>query len=97
MMNYSIRFTDVFEKDLETKGYKLVSCEPFGKQLRSCQAWINDGTIENIETGEIKNIKILQSYYTLVSYILDGVCYHCGKWSVTTSKQQSWFACGYWS
>ena len=91
MLNYSINHTEDLERVLNEKGYRLLSYDFFGQQLRNCQAWIIEGSIESMNDGDVESIYILQSYNTLVAFILDGVCYRCGRWSTTTSKQTTWF------
>ena len=87
MLNYQIIHTDALEKTLERNGYELVSYTPSGAQLRSMQAWEINADVEDMRTGEIITIKVLQSYQTLVAYKMNGITYPCGKWSRTTSKQ----------
>lgn len=53
------------------------------KAIDSCQAWVL--------TDENGN-KYLQSYNTIVSVKFAGEdVHHLGKWSITTSKHQSYF------
>lgn len=53
------------------------------KQLRTCQAWVLTDRF---------GVKWLQSYHTIVSKAVNGIITHLGKWSVTTSRQQTWFS-----
>lgn len=87
MMQYKIRYTQELEETLEENNFKLISYEPKGKQIRSMQCWEIKGEAEEQNTGEIRQIKILQSYETLVAYKMNDKVYRCGHWSSTTSKQ----------
>ena len=87
MLNYQILHTDALEDTLNTNGYRLLKFEPFGLQINNCQAWEIDGEVEDMTTGEVLHVDILQSYNTLVAYRLNGAVTRCGKWSTTTSKQ----------
>ena len=89
MLNYQIISIDALENTLKENGYRLISFERFGPQLRSMQAWTIDGEVEDLNTGEVLPIEILQSYYTLVAYKLNGKAVRCGRWSTSTSKQST--------
>lgn len=91
MKQYAIYNTTALENTLKENGLRLISFSDRGRQLNSCQAWTVSGEVEDQTTGEVLPIDILQSYYTLVSYKLNGQAVRCGRWSTTTSRQQSWF------
>lgn len=55
------------------------------EQLGSKQAW----AVRDTANG----IVCLQSYHTIVSYKAGDETVHLGRWSVTTSRHQSEFAC----
>lgn len=88
MLNYSITNYRDMEEMLKEMGYSLESS--FTKkpvQLDSKQAWVHDVTIKELKNSLYKNVKMLQSYGTLVDVIIDGIAYRTRKHSSTTSKQ----------
>ena len=95
MKQYQIKNTTALENTLKENGWRLIDYTDFGNiQLNSMQAWQVLADVENLETGEVKTIPVLQSYYTLVAYKMDGQTIRCGKWSTTTSKQTTvWSRC----
>lgn len=92
MLNYSITNYRDMEEMLKKLHFEIVSL--FDKkpmQLDSKQAWVHDVELYNTFTGEHINVKMLQSYGTLVDVIIDGVAYRTRKYSSTTSKQSTIF------
>ena len=89
MKQYSIHYTEAFENTLNANGYRLIDFSERGQQFGAKQAWTIMADVEDQKTGEVKTIPVLQSYYTLVAYKMDGQTIRCGKWSSTTSKQTS--------
>lgn len=92
MKQYRIHYYDAFAKTLKENGLRIIDldrlfCETNGKHVRSMQAWEIETEAEDLETGEVLPIKVLQSYYTLVAYKMNGETVRCGHWSSTTSKQ----------
>lgn len=88
MKQYSIKYTNAFENTLNQNGYRLIDYTNFGNtQVRSMQAWNVKADVEDLSTGEVITIDVLQSYNTLVAYKMNGETVRCGHWSSTTSKQ----------
>lgn len=88
MKQYSIRNTTALENTLKENGYRLIDYTDFGNtQVRSMQAWNVKADVEDLSTGELITIDVLQSYNTLVAYKMGGETIRCGHWSSTTSKQ----------
>lgn len=92
MKQYHISFTDALKNTLKENGFRLIDYSERGRQLGSMQAWEVTADIEDQKTGEVLTVPVLQSYYTLVAYKLNGKTIRCGKWSRTTSKQTSKWA-----
>lgn len=61
------------------------------RRLRNCNAWVIpcDFYMEDEET--ILHGSVLKSYETIVSVCYEGNVEHLGKWSRTTSRQQTWY------
>jgi hypothetical protein len=90
---YSINYTNAFENTLRQNGYRLIDYTNFGNtQVRSMQAWNVKADVEDLSTGEVITIDVLQSYNTLVAYKMNGETIRCGRWSSTTSKQTTIWA-----
>lgn len=88
MKNYSIRNTEALRNTLNENGYRLIDYTEYGNtQVRSMQAWEVLADVEDLSTGEVLTIPVLQSYWTLVAYKMNGKTIRCGRWSSTTSKQ----------
>jgi len=88
MKNYSIRNTEALRNTLNENGYRLIDYTEYGNpQVRSMQAWEVLADVEDLSTGEVLTIPVLQSYWTLVAYKMNGETIRCGRWSSTTSKQ----------
>ena len=96
MKRYSLDYTNALEIALAKNGleFEYLKFNDWSvRQLGNCQAWIIEGCAYDTVTGEIVDIDVLQSYHTAVSYArldTDEVV-RCGKWSTTTSKQQTRF------
>ena len=95
MKSYSIRNTTALENTLKENGYRLIDYTEYGNpQVRSMQAWQVLADVEDLSTGEVLTIPVLQSYWTLVAYKMNGETIRCGRWSSTTSKQTTvWSRC----
>lgn len=88
MKQYSIKNTSALENTLKENGYRLITYTNYGNtQVRSMQAWQRWADVEDLSTGEVLTIPVLQSYNTLVAYKMNGKTVRCGHWSSTTSKQ----------
>lgn len=88
MKQYSIRNTSALENTLKENGYRLIDFTEYGNaQVRSMQAWEVLADVEDLASGEVITIPVLQSYWTLVAYKMNGETIRCGRWSSTTSKQ----------
>ena len=88
MKQYSIKYTNAFENTLNQNGYRLIDYTDYGNtQFRSMQAWNVKADVEDLSTGEVITIDVLQSYNTLVAYKMNGETVRCGRCSSTTSKQ----------
>ena len=93
MKQYSIKYTNALENTLNQNGYRLIDYTDYGNtQFRSMQAWNVKADVEDISTGEVITIDVLQSYNTLVAYKMNGETVRCGRWSSTTSKQTTIWA-----
>ena len=105
MKQYTLKYFDDLTDYLKRNDLALIKCDHDNvKQLRSCQAWIIPVILMDSNGNHLRG-HLLQSYHTIVS-----ICYYTdpviskadvltqrlGRWSTTTSKQQSWFERGYW-
>lgn len=88
MLQYEIKETTQFIDYLDKNELQLVEMENEGKQINNMQCWEIKGKIKDA-LGDVWDIMILQSYYTLVAFIdLEGKdLYIIDKFSRTTSKQ----------
>ena len=90
MERYSLIYTNDLDMFLDRNNLELHYASYDGAiQLRNCQAWIIPCFYENKETGELKAGSLLQSYHTIVSLKIDNDCIRLGRWSTTTSRQQT--------
>lgn len=88
MKQYQIEKIADFYKYLDRKELELIEIKVIGSQVKSMQCWELKGKIKD-KMGNVSNIVILQSYYTLVAFInLKDYTLHTWKqYSPTTSRQ----------
>ena len=98
MQRYSLNYTEAIYRWLAENDFTLVVVDyDASVQLRSCQAWMIPFTmVYDNDRDDVWQGYLLQSYNTIVSFVAESsdgeiLTVRLGKWSPTTSRQQTWF------
>ena len=98
MKRYTLTHTDSMYNWLSDNLFTLTVVDyDASEQLRSCQAWMIPFTMVcDYDRDEVWEGYLLQSYNTIVSFVAESsngeiLTVRLGKWSPTTSRQQTWF------